>query len=64
MVYLSQIYGETEFYFTFFFILQNRNLIDPNLLPLVLPLIEEVAAKIDDYIPHPFNEEIKGVYIN
>ena len=26
-----------------------------------MKLIETVAAQIDDYFPHPFNDEIRGI---
>lgn len=32
-----------------------------NLTKPVIDLIENVASKIDDYFPHPYNDELKGI---
>ncbi len=38
----------------------NLSLKRAELNPTYLPLIELIAGKVDEYLPYPFNEELKG----
>jgi hypothetical protein len=31
--------------------------------PLAIPILEVIAGDIDNYLPYPFNEELKGSYL-